>query len=187
MLEDLLEKERAAVLKKWFDLIMETYPVDARKFLKQEKDSFANPVGSTISREIEVIFSELVRGLNPQDLASCLDNIIRIRAVQEFSPSQAVGFIFLLKQAIREELGEKIRQNRLLEDLLKFESRVDDLALLGFEVFMGCREKIYEIRANEIKNRSSILLKRMSQGRKGQDRERDLKDGIISAGNNEER
>ena len=40
------------------------------------------------------------------------------------------------------------------------ESRIDDLALLAFDVYMNCREKLYEIKANEAKNQVSRLLKK---------------------------
>lgn len=163
MLKNLLENNRAAVIKSWKGLIIETYPARSQGFLNREKDRFANPVGTTIAKEVENVFSELIGQNNPETLASCLDNIIRIRAVQEFSPSRAVSFVFLLKAAIRQELGDKIRQDDLLEELSELESKIDETALAAFDVYMGCREKIYEIKANEIKNRSSILLKRASR------------------------
>jgi hypothetical protein len=34
-----------------------------------------------------------------------------------------------------------------------FESKVDSLSLIAFDKFMECREKIYQLRATEEKNR----------------------------------
>ena len=48
-----------------------------------------------------------------------------------------------------------------MKELLALESRLDDAALMGFDVYMGCREKVYEIRACEAQNRVSGLLRRM--------------------------
>ena len=159
VLEHLLPQRRAAILERWFQLILETYPADTSGFLKQEKDRFINPIGYTISQEIEVLYDELLQEMNPDKLAACLDNIIRIRAVQDFSPSQTVAFIFLLKKAIREELASKIAENRVLEELLKFESKIDKLVLLAFDIYMKCREKVFEIRVSEVKAERERVLK----------------------------
>jgi len=159
VLEHLLPQKRAAILERWFQLILETYPADTSRFLKQQKDRFINPVGYTISQEIEALYDELLQEMNPDKLAACLDNIIRIRAVQDFPPSQTIAFIFLLKKAIREELASEIAENRVLEELSKFESKIDKLVLLALDIYMKCREKVYEIRVNEAKAERERVLK----------------------------
>lgn len=159
VLEHLLSQKRAAILGRWFQLILETYPADTSRFLKKEKDRFINPVGYTISQEIEALYDELLQEMNSDKLAACLDNIIRIRAVQDFSPSQTVAFIFLLKKAIREELTSEIKENRVFEELLEFEARIDKLVLLAFDIYMKCREKVFEIRLNETKAERERVLK----------------------------
>lgn len=159
VLEHLLPQKRAAILERWFQLVLETYPADTSRFLKQGKDRFTNPVGYTISREIETLYDELLQEMNSDKLAACLDNIIRIRAVQDFSPSQTIALIFLLKKAIREELASEITENRVFEELLKFESRIDKLVLLAFDIYMKCREKVFEIRVNEAKAERERVLK----------------------------
>ncbi len=160
MLEGLLSQKKAAILERWLHLILETYPAESSRFLKQEKDRFLNPVGYTISQEIEAIYEELLQGMDSEKLSHFLDKIVRIRAIQDFSPSQAIAFIPLLKKGIREELKGEVRKNQIFEELLRFESRIDRLALLAFDIYMKCREKIYEIRVNEVKNRTFSLLKR---------------------------
>ena len=157
MLENLLRQKMATILKKWFDMILGTYSPDTSRFLKQEKNQFANPVGNTILLEIENIYEELLHGTDSEKLSCFLGRIIKIRAIQDFYPSQAVAFIFLLKKVIRNELEDEIRENRLFEDLLKFEDRIDRLAMLAFDAYMQCRENIYQIRVNEIKNRTFIV------------------------------
>lgn len=159
-LEEILSEEGSVISKSWSQLILETYPVDSHRFFKKQHDRFANPVRYTIAKETENIYSKLIHGWDPQTVVPFLDNIIRIRAVQEFSPSQAVSFIFLLKKVIREHLGTKIREYRLEEELTLFEARIDDLALLAFDIYMKYREKLYELRANEAKNQVSRLLKK---------------------------
>lgn len=151
VLEDLLFKKKASILERCFQLILETYPADTGRFLKKEKDRFVNPIGYTIARELEFLYDGLLQGTNSDKTSISLDNIIRIRAVQDFSPSQAIIFIFLLKKAIREELEGEIREKRVLKELLEFESRIDKMALCSFDIYTRCREQIFELRVSELK------------------------------------
>jgi len=155
----LIEK-KPEILKKWFDLILETYPPETARFLQSQKNRFANPVGHTISEGIESIFEEFLQGMNSDKISPFLDNIIRIRAIQNFPPSQALSFIFLLKKVIREELADDIREHRMFEELLTLESRIDVLSGISFDIYMKCREKLYELKANELKSLTYKILQR---------------------------
>ena len=160
-LEDLLKQKASRIQKRWFDLIIETYPADSQRFLRKQKDRFANPVGSTLSRAVEILYHELLHGMDSEKVNTSLDEIVRIRAVQDFSPARAMAFMFLLKKALKEELGQEIKENAAAwEELLALESRVDEMALRGFDLYMNCRERIYEIRAKEAKNQVSRLLQK---------------------------
>ncbi len=159
-LNKFLLQKKSLILNRWLDLIVATYPADSKRFLKKQKDRFANPVGTTIAGEIENLYEELLQGIDPDRVSPILDRIIRIRATQDFSPSRAVSIFFLLKRVIREELKNEIRENRLSDELSAIESGIDDLTLFAFDIYMKCREKIYEIRANESKKQVSRLLQR---------------------------
>jgi len=154
-----LGKRQKTILGKWFNSIMDTYPADGARAFKQDKDRFSNPVGYTISQEIKTLYEAVLDDRDSDGVRTSLDNIVRIRAVQDFTPSQAVSFIFLLKKIVREELESEIRENRLLKELLKFESQVDELALLAFDLYVGCREKIYELTVNEVKAEREMVYK----------------------------
>jgi hypothetical protein len=155
----LLSEKKHKISKTWFDLIVETYPQDTANFLKTQKNRFGNPVGYTISEGIDVVLEELSGEIDFERVSRYLDNIIRIRAIQDFTPSQAVGFMFLLKKVIREELADEIRKDQLFDELLLIESQIDQLANISFDMYMASREKIYKLRANELKNRTSRILK----------------------------
>jgi hypothetical protein len=159
-LEQIFSDRKSSILTRWFDRTIETYPEETARFLKSKKNLFANPVGNILFRELESILDGLSKGIDLNTIRPCLDNIIRIRAVQEISAAQAVAFIFLLKPVIREELASEIQENRIGKELLEFESRIDELTLLSFDIFMQCREKIYDLKANEINNRTVRVLKR---------------------------
>jgi len=159
----LLSQKRAAILERWFELILETYPVDAARFLRREKDRFVNPVGHTISQEIETIYDELRQGMSLDNLTASLNSIIQIRSVQDFLPSQAIAFVFLLKQAVREQLADEIKQAPSFAELLQFESRVDELARLALDMYMKWRDKVHEIRLKEVKARTERMLKMLER------------------------
>ncbi|WP_088553239.1 RsbRD N-terminal domain-containing protein [Calderihabitans maritimus] len=180
-LENFLLQKKGAILKRWFDLLLEAYPDETVRFLKGEKNPFTNPVGHTIHQGIAGLYEGLLQGLDQDKTYTFLDNIIRIRAVQDFSPSQAVAFIFLLKKVIREELESEIRESRVsAEELLKFESKIDELALLSFDIYMECREKICDVRINETKNRLYRLLQKANLMVDYSEEEPDLQDGSVA-------
>ena len=58
------------------------------------------------------------------------------------------------------EVEEELRGDRFSEETVAFESRIDDVVLLAFDLYMGCREKIFEIRADQAKRQVSGLLQR---------------------------
>ena len=154
-----LKEKKPDILKKWFDAIAGTYPGDTASFLKKQKAQFTNPVGYTLSEGMDRLFEGLLQGLLPDEVSRFLDSIVRIRAIQDFSPSEAVAFIFQLKKTVRQELGSEIlAQQGASEELAAFESAIDDLALYAFDLYMKCREKIYELKANEARSMTFRLL-----------------------------
>jgi hypothetical protein len=60
-----------------------------------------------------------------------------------------LSFAFLLKKAIREILGKEIRTNQDYDELMEFESKIDRLALQAFDIYMNCREKLFEIKLSQ--------------------------------------
>ena len=158
-LETLLSKKKKAILEGWLNLILDTYPADGAKVFKRDTDRFTNPVGYTISKEIDTLYDELVHGMDHCKLHTSIDNIVRIRAVQDFSPSQAIAFVFYLKKVVREELETEIREKQLFNEYVGFESKIDELALLTFDTYMTCREEIHSIKVNEIKAERGMLVK----------------------------
>ena len=157
--KDLLEKKKSELASKWFDAILTTYPSDPFNTLKTNKDRFENPIGSTLSHGTIDLVDVLIAEKDFSEGASFLDDMIRVRAVQDFTPSKAMNFIFMLKGIVREELGKEIRQNQIYEELLKFESKIDDLALFAFDIYSGCREQLNEIKTEELKRMTYRLLK----------------------------
>ena len=147
-LADALAHKQQAIFKKWFDRVSETYPPDTSLFLKSRQDPFANPVGSSLRTGLLVLVQELCGSMDRDTIRTHLDPIIRIRAVQQFTPTEAAGFILYLKPIIREALKSELVDAASYRELLVLEDRVDTLQAAAFEIFMQCREKIYDLKAN---------------------------------------
>ncbi len=155
-LEKLLTKKRDRIVDKWINSIQESYPSETVEFFRHQRNRFANPLGASISETMGPLFDELLNGNNQQNMFSLLDKIVRIRAVQDFPPSGAVAVVFLLKKVIRDEMKKDIDKDGLFEDLLEFESRIDYCVLLAFDVYMKCRETIWENKLDDFKKRPFV-------------------------------
>ncbi len=150
MSEGILVKKRDIILKKWVDAIFASYPPQSSGFLKNNHDPFNNPVGTTVVEETGILFDQLVGDMDAEVIAKSLDRIIRIRAVQEFTPSEAVNFIFKLKKILMEVCGES-NSETCSEELLNTFSRIDDIGMTAFDIHSECRERISRIRVSEAK------------------------------------
>ncbi len=159
-LTELLQKKKTAIIKQWFDIVIDTYPPDTSRFIKGQKDPFANPVGNTTFEGLQALFDGLFDDMNHEAVTSSLDPIIRIRAIQDFTASKAVSFIFSLKKIIRKIANKEFPENRAADELFLMDSKIDELGLIGFDIYMGCREKLYEIKSNEFRNRTFSAFER---------------------------
>ncbi len=147
--------------RRWIDLILATYPSDASGFLSHERDPFANPVGSTIRRATATLLENLMTERTGQT-SEALDQIVRIRSVQDFTASGAVSFIFLLKQAVTDVAGDLVAADA--RAWVELDGKIDGLALEAFDVFMRCREQLYTIRlAEHDRWNASARLKRQRE------------------------
>ncbi len=160
-LDKLISEKRSTLIKRWRNLIIGSYPTDAQRFLKKEKNRFSNPVGQTIAEDVEILFDALTTGNNTEKIPSSLDNMIRIRAVQDFKSSQAIGFVLQLKKVIHEELKKNHQEiDKLYDEIVVLEERIEDAALQAFDIYTQCRQKLYEVRVNEAQRMVARSLKR---------------------------
>ena len=142
-----LAESRQSITERWLEQALGSYPGPVSRFLLQEKDPFHNPVGQAFREGLPVLVAELAGEMDPGRLRAALDGIVRIRAVQDFSASQAVAFVFLLRKVIREELRFETEALAWLED------RIDELALVAFDLYTQCREQLSQIRTQEARRR----------------------------------
>ena len=159
-LTKLLRDHREKILGLWVKRVVETYPPETAKFLLKQKDPFANPVGSQLVSGTADLFDAIVDGADDAGLAKALDGPIRLRAVQSFSPSEALSFVLLARQTVREVLADELGDGRCDKDLAVFDGRVERALLVAFDVYMGCREKMYSLRAQQAQDATWKLLER---------------------------
>jgi len=159
-LADLLSQKKVVILERWLHLLLDSYPPETSRFLKKEKDPFNNPLASRLSQGLKGLNGALLEDTEANQVLACLDDIVSIKAIQDFAPSQSLAFIFLLKKVIREELAPELKDPGLAAECLEVEDRIDGLSLLCFDVYVQRREKLCDIRIKEVKNQVSGLLRR---------------------------
>ncbi|MCD6186412.1 MAG: RsbRD N-terminal domain-containing protein [Deltaproteobacteria bacterium] len=161
MLINLLEKHKTKIIDKWIECLRNSYSGETAKFLKSQNDPFANPVGNTISTGLAGLFELILKEAEPNAIKSILDPVLRIRAIQSFTPSQATDFLFSLKKIIKEVLGNEILQNKKdIDEWFVFEIKIDQLIQTGFDIYMECITKLYELKATEMKKRTFSAFER---------------------------
>jgi len=162
--EEFLFDYRETVFNRWFQGVFADYAPETSRFLREEKDLFANPVGHALYEGLEGLYRELLQEKASPHIHLYLQKILQVRAVQDFSPSQAVNFILRLKEVVREEMKKSGRQGDLTaESWQAFEEKVDSLVLLAFDVYTQYRERLYEIRVKELKNSIEVFRRRFDR------------------------
>lgn len=152
-LEELLIRKKTEIIDRWFESVLNTYAPDTANFYKQQKDAFANPVGNIARRSLTGVFDQFCQEFDVEKTRAFLDPLIRIRAVQNFTPSQAVVFIFQFKAIVRSVMNQELKDPEYFDEWLRLDTRFDRLGMLGFDIYMACKEKIYDMKANVEKER----------------------------------
>jgi hypothetical protein len=164
VLLDLMKHRAEAIAARWYDAVLAEYPEQTYAVWKRESNRFANPVGHSLRAGTRTILDAVLEGADAEALRGAVADIMRIRAVQQMSPSAAVGFVFRLKDAIRAELGDELRNGSLRDEMAEMEQRVDAVALAAFDVFAEQRELVSELRINELKRNIPWATGRTNRG-----------------------
>ena len=163
LLRERLAAQRQAILEAWLARTADTYPPQTAQLLREQRDPFRNPVGQVLREGLPVLLDVLLGGGDLAAAAPALDRVVRVRAVQDFTPGEAVGFLFLLKGVIREVLEAAGHAGGSPDPIEGVEDRIDRLVLLGFDRYVACREQMAEIRVREARRRL-FVLERMHAG-----------------------
>jgi hypothetical protein len=145
---------KEAIAELWLGRVLRSYPGQSAEFLAAERDPFRNPVGNTIRPALGILLDELWLGMDRARISGALDSIMQIRAVQGLEPSRALEFLFQLKDILRPQLAGPER------DLV--DGRIDEMALMAFDLYVKYRERTYQARANEARRRVYVLERRLT-------------------------
>ena len=103
--EDIISARRDAAIQKWTEAVFAMYPFETTGFIRTQRDQFANPVGHATRAAGEQIYDAVTgRDVDMEKVHASVAALIRIRAVQDLKPEQAVGVLYLYKSVLRELL-----------------------------------------------------------------------------------
>lgn len=154
-LSEALQEKKKQILSIWVDRTLDSYT--SSDFFKHSRDQIANPIGANIRAGLTAVLDLLLQGAKTEEYIAALDQVIRIRAIQEFTPSQAVVPFLELKWVIRQVLADDKKTSSLLHDLNEIDCEIDRVALAAFDIYASCREQLYRVRIQELKSGSHIL------------------------------
>jgi hypothetical protein len=149
-----LAQRRDIILEQWLEQTLAGYSSPTARFLCHENDRFRNPVGNILKEGLATLLHQLCGEMDAAKIGPALESIVRLRAVQDFTPAQAIGFIFALRQILHDNLEGG--------GPLTWQKRIDEMALLAFDLYMKCREELYEIKVRE-RQREMFVWGRMSR------------------------
>jgi hypothetical protein len=161
-LRELLVEKQAALIGRWLNAVLAEYGERTAVRWLRTRDPFANPVGHALTTGLPDLFAMVVGDGDPSaEAQAALETILRIRSVQELSPSQAVGFVYHLRDAVREELAAELAGGGAhAADLAAVEKRIERLAMLAFDQYVRIRDQIFRLRQDELRRSVASLLRR---------------------------
>ncbi len=155
LLAELLADRKGEILDTWVNQVLATYPADAAHIFKKGKDQFANPIGFAVKSSLWEVYGLLFDKDEPEKIVEPLRQLVQMRAVQTFEPSEAVSMAYILKKVVK----EYCRQEKVtdLPGWQAFEEKADVLAYTMFDLYVACRERLYQTRIAEIKSGNNII------------------------------
>jgi len=181
MFSERLRQKSASIAERWLTAALAAYPADSAAAFRRQRDPFANPVGHALRTGTRAAVDALLEGRTSEEICSHLDDVLKMRAVQELQPSQAIGFVFSLKEAVRGELrsdGSTLEcgdsSPPLASELAELDRCIDRVALAAFDLYTRYRGQICELRINEVKRNVAEIARRMGRCGPWEPRENEL-------------
>jgi len=159
---NLVAARAGELVEAWLGRMREQFPPPSRGFLGREGDPFENPVGAAMREAATAVIGYLAGRRDLDSLASPLDRLCRIRAVQEPRAERSLSFLLDLKELLASELGTAGAPPGILREL---EVRVDRVLLRAFSYWAEARERIYRVRVQAERRRTASLLRMVERTR----------------------
>ena len=145
---------RKKIVGQWVDYTLSTYK--SSRFFRQEGDKFANPIGGVTKEALDELFLLLAKNADPETFVKPIEKIVRLRAIQDFAPSQAVSPFHAVKHITRDILAKDKERCHLINELYDFEFAVDMAVLAAFDIYLDSRERLYRVRLEEVQSGRNI-------------------------------
>ncbi len=155
-----LTEKKSVILASWHDALLTLPEGGTPDFLENQKKLVSDATGSDVAQGLDGLFSALLQGVITDDAKRFLDCMIGIRAAHNIRASQTVAVILAVKNVVRNELGQSLKEPGVAEELTAWDSVVDEMALFAFDRYMESRESVLERRADEEKQETLRLLKK---------------------------
>lgn len=173
------EALRDTLVPRWAECFFSSYPLGAVGLSRTGTEQFTNPIGHTTRNSLGLLYTAISgQEVEPAQVHRALEDLFHVRAIQDMAPSKAVGALYLLKPLLRQHLlaqvlalekqgpAQKAAPKNALGDYLSLESRIDSLALMALDIYAQSREKVIQLRVEEIKRSQSQVL-RWASAQKG--------------------
>jgi hypothetical protein len=147
---------RGRFLEEWLACTVGTYPEQTRRLLREDRDSFRNPVGHTLDVSLRGLTEELFGGFDRARVTGWLDAVVHLRAVQDFSSADAVGFVALARHAA-DRVSEKGSPGLGPGALDVLGARIDGMVVIAADLLNRCREEMHAIGARAARRRVFVL------------------------------
>jgi hypothetical protein len=162
-----LAGNRKTVIQQWEEHAMKGIAQDSLLASDRPGDEFYNPVAHVLRTNLPALFDALINDRPREDYCQALDSVVRVRVVQDVPASEAVGFVVALKGILRRAIPDRDGIDPDGGAISLLESRIDTMALQAFDVYMACRERLYEIRLNESRRRTYLAERMAAKLREG--------------------
>ena len=148
-INEILTNQKSSILKRWFKAIIDSYPAESGQYLSNTSNKFSNPIGVAIENALPPILDAVISNTLSEDAEKGLEDIIKIRAVQEVDASDALGFIFSLKAILISDISSYLNTDDAIREFFLLEKSLDAVTLYSFNQYVKLRENIFQIKSNE--------------------------------------
>ena len=114
-------------------------------------------MGHSASVGLGKVVAELASG-SEVNASSELEQFIKLRAVQKFTPSEAISFVYDLKKIVIQLCGKQVITDNLSQ-WLDIGETLDHLALHVFNLYTVDRERLYAVTLQEYKSGNAMVAR----------------------------
>lgn len=153
---------KSNILDEWYKcMVSSLYNNDETNYIMNEKDSFINPSGSILKDALTDIFGYLFEEEEKEldKINVSLEKFTKLLALKGNDAEKVLGPLFLLKSKIVANIESFYLSDKGYNEISKILSCFDRVILKIFDFYLKAREKVYEIRVNEVKRLTFSLLR----------------------------